>query len=49
MDPSTKDNLFLDKNMDMVVSNPFSRNMRVNGDKIVNKGMENYKSYQQDK
>lgn len=41
MDPSTKDNLFLDKNMDMVVSNLFFRNMRENGDKIVNKGMEN--------
>ena len=38
--------LFLVKNREMVVLNQFSKNMKVNGSKIVNKDKEYFKFYQ---
>jgi hypothetical protein len=38
--------LFLVKNREMVVLNQFSKNMKVNGIKIVNKDKEYFKFYQ---
>ncbi len=49
MDLFIKDSFFSVKNMVQVVLNQCSKNMKVNGSKIVNRVKEDFKFYRQDK